>query len=116
MKVNFHTQEEVFFDDRMTLCIRPQDFVHIALEPPLGGGQVLDIIVHRRLDTQERGLVVGLDVERIPSVDVVPIPNREIGSVLAGNVHTGLTSRNTSFELRQGPSARGSACLAVGSL
>ena len=68
----------------MIFRVSPQDFIHIGLEPTLGGRQVLNIVVQRRLNTQERGLVVSLDTERISSADVVPTPNREIRSVLAG--------------------------------
>ena len=84
LKTDSHTQEEVLFGYRMIFCVPSQDFVHIALEPLLRGRQVLNIIIHRRLDTQERGLVVSLDVERVSSVDVVPAPNREIRSVFTG--------------------------------
>ena len=36
----------------------------------------------RRFGTKERDLVVGLHVDRIPSVDIVPTPNSEIGSTM----------------------------------
>ena len=67
------TQEHVFLRDRMIITVRPQDLLYVRLKPLLWGGQVLDIIVHRRLDAKERDLVVSLQIERISSVDVVPV-------------------------------------------
>ena len=47
--------------------------------------------------------MVSLDVERVLSVDFVPTHNCKIHSVLTGDLHTGLTSRNTGSGVRQGP-------------
>lgn len=73
----------------MTVRIHPQDFIHIDLEPLLGGRQLLDIVVHRCLSTEERDLVVILHTERISSVDVVSMPNCEIRAFLVGGFTNG---------------------------
>jgi len=56
----------------MVVCINLQNAVHVGYKPLFGGRKVFDVLVNRRLDTKERSLVIGLDIERITPVDVVP--------------------------------------------
>jgi len=56
----------------MAVRIRPQDFIHVGLEPVFWGSEVRDVTVVRRLDTKERDLVVSLHTERISPINVVP--------------------------------------------
>ena len=111
-KVISRTQEKVFFGNQMTLSVTLQNFVCVRLEPLLGSGQVLDVPVHRRLDTKERCLVVSPHTERVSSIDIVPTLNREMHGNLEEDPLTSPTSGPTNFVWHQDPSAHDLVCLA----
>jgi len=56
----------------MIICINLQNAVHVGYKPLFWSREVFDVLVNRRLDTKERGLVVGLHIEGIAPVDIVP--------------------------------------------